>query len=177
MNARQRVENVLMGLLMILCSVIMVLYPEGGYLFVVLLVSLSLLLSGLRSIVYYFSMARHMVGGRWILYTGVIVFDLGMFTFAVADSPRALVLLYLLGFFAFAGLVDILRGLEARRLEAPSWKFNTAHGAVNILIAVFCIVFVRSTRVLVDIYCLSMFFSACARIASAFRRTKMVYIQ
>ena len=176
MSMIQRIENFIRGILTIVCSVAMMIYPDEGYLFVALILTVSLLWMGLRYLSYYFSMARFMVGGRSILYIGIIILDLGIVTYTLSDSPKAFVLLYLLLIHAFSGLVDILRGLEARRLEAPSWRLNASQGLVNVVMAVICIVFVRSTRMLVYIYCLGLLYSGCLRIISSFRRTEIVYI-
>ena len=176
MSMLQRVQNVLAGLLMIAGSVVMILFPDDGCAVIAWSLSILMILAGIRSFFYYFTMARHMVGGEMLLYTGAIVFDFGMLTNAVSDSPKLFVIFYLLLIHAFSGLVDILRGLEAKRLEAPSWRLATIRGIINLLTIVFCVIFVRSTQVLVGIYCLGLIYSACTRIYSAFRKTAMVYI-
>ncbi len=183
MSMLQRVQNVLAGLLMIAGSVVMILFPDDGCAVIAWSLSILMILAGIRSFFYYFTMARHMVGGEMLLYTGAIVFDFGMLTNAVSDSPKLFVIFYLLLIHAFSGLVDILRGLEAKRLEAPSWRLATIRGiinllfrSINLLTIVFCVIFVRSTQVLVGIYCLGLIYSACTRIYSAFRKTAMVYI-
>ena len=176
MSMLQRVQNVLAGLLMIAGSVVMILFPDDGCAVIAWSLSILMILAGIRSFFYYFTMARHMVGGEMLLYTGAIVFDFGMLTNAVSDSPKLFVIFYLLLIHAFSGLVDILRGLEANRLEAPSWRLATIRGIINLLTIVFCVIFVRSTQVLVGIYCLGLIYSACTRIYSAFRKTAMVYI-
>ncbi|MBR1635281.1 MAG: hypothetical protein IJ682_09520 [Lachnospiraceae bacterium] len=176
MSMLQRVQNVLAGLLMIAGSVVMILSPDDGCAVIAWSLSILMILAGIRSFFYYFTMARHMVGGEMLLYTGAIVFDFGMLTNAVSDSPKLFVIFYLLLIHAFSGLVDILRGLEAKRLEAPSWRLATIRGIINLLTIVFCVIFVRSTQVLVGIYCLGLIYSACTRIYSAFRKTAMVYI-
>ena len=176
MGKLQRIKNVMIGILTILCGVLIMLYPDTGYLVMLSFLSLALIISGLRYLGYYFTMARFMVGGKAMLFIGMITLDVGMFTFTMFDLPRAYVLFYLLLYHAFTGLIDILRGLEARRLGS-SWRLKVIHGAVNIVIALFCIIFVRSLNVLVYIYGLGLIYSAVIRISTAFRKTAIVYIQ
>ena len=180
MTSVQRVKKVLAGLLMLLCCVALAAEPEFGFYFVALILSVSLLLYALRSLLYYFTMARHMVGGKSILFRGVIVLDLAVFTLSMVDDPKLYIIFYLLGIHAFAGLMAILRALEARRFQSPSWRRNMLSGAVNLIIAVLAVIaglFLPDTRDLVYLYAGCLFYSACVQIASAFRKTAIVYIQ
>ena len=121
-----------------------------------------------------------MVGGRGILYIGVIILDLGIFTLTIVDNPTSFVVAYLLTIHLFAGLVDILRSLESKRISAPSWKFKLSTGIVNIVVAIAAFVFGmvhRSLEVLSIIYGLGLFYSAITRIITAFRKTAIAYIQ
>ena len=180
MTSVQRVKKVLAGLLMLLCCVALAAEPEFGFYFVALILSVSLLLYALRSLLYYFTMARHMVGGKSILFRGIIVLDLAVFTLSMVDDPKLYIILYLLGIHAFAGLMAILRALEARRFQSPSWRRNMLSGAVNLTIAVLAVIaglFLPDTRDLVYLYAGCLFYSACVQIASAFRKTAIVYIQ
>ena len=80
MSAAQRVQKVLAALGYIGAAVLMLWLGEDGYELVLLMLGLSLTAQGIRSIVFYFNMARHMVDGRSILYKGVILLDFGIFT-------------------------------------------------------------------------------------------------
>lgn len=180
MTNMQRVKRVLAGLLMLLCCFALVTDPESGFYFVALILSVSLFLYAARSLIYYFTMARHMVGGRSILFRGIIVLDLAVFTFSMADDPKLYIILYLLGIHAFSGLMGILLALEARRFQSPSWRWNMLAGAVNLVIAALAVIaglFLPDTRDLVYLYAVCLFYSACVQIASAFRKTAIVYIQ
>ena len=75
MNSIQRIKKVLSGLGMLLGSIILVLEPEDGYYVVAILLSLSMLMSGVKSLIYYFTMARNMVGGKSILYRALVMTD------------------------------------------------------------------------------------------------------
>ena len=177
MSKLQRVENVLLGIDTILLSLLMFWFPNEGFYIVVQILCFSLLARGIGQLFYYFTMARHMVGGKTILFTGVIILDLGLFTFTLSDIPRVYIMLYLLGAHAFAGVIDVMRALEARRFEAPSWKINMGYGVINIALAVGCILFIRRVDMTVYIYSAGLAYSGLNRIISAFRRTAVVYIQ
>ncbi|MCR5503248.1 MAG: DUF308 domain-containing protein [Lachnospiraceae bacterium] len=180
MTIFQRIRSVIIALVMILSGVLMLCLPDIGYAVAALILSISLLLYGIRTLIYYFTLARHMVGGRGILYIGIVVLDLGIFTLTVADNMEIYILLYLLAFRLFSGLVDILRALEARRYESPGWKSKLAVGIVNILMALLALaagIVFRSEELLVVLYCAGLFGSALARIATAFRKSAIVYIQ
>lgn len=165
---------------MILCSVLIVYYPSVGLYFIIAILSISLTLYGIRTLIYYFSMARHMVGGRGILYLGVVILDFGIFTMTIADNPTSFVIIYLLAIHLFSGLVDILRALEAKRISAPSWKFKFSSGVVNIVVAIAAFVFgtfLKSLDVIVYIYAAGLIYAAISTIITAFRKTAIAYIQ
>ena len=180
MTKMQRVKQVLSALLMMGCCFILIREPELGYAIVALILSVSLLLYAIRCLIYYFTMARHMVGGASILYKGIIVLDLAIFTLCMVDDPHMYIMLYLLGMHAFAGVMDILLAMEARRFGAPAWKQSLGSGIVNLAIAISAVVvvlFLHSTTDLVYIYAGCLFYSACSQFVSAFQKTAIVYIQ
>ena len=165
-----------MGLFLLVCSVFLFMNPNDGIEAIAVLLCTLLLVNGLRLFIYYFLMARHMVGGKMILVTAVFLLDLGLFTFSLDTFPRLYVLLYLLGYHIFFGVINVLRGMEAKQYKSPVWKANVLQGAVEILLALICVLFVRSIRVLVYVYCLTLAWSACMRIISAFRQSAVIFI-
>ena len=177
MSSGQRILGVLSGLLMIALSVLMITHTDRGLIVAYAILSLSLTVYGVRTLLFYFSMARHMVGGKLLLYVGIIALDLGAFTASMVSTPRVYLILYLLCAHAFSGVVDILRGREAKSYGGKTWRLNIVHGAVNILVALACVVFLRSTDILVYIYCAGLIYSALVRIVTALRKTAIVYIQ
>lgn len=179
MTLAQRIGKILSALFSFLCAWIMFRMGEAGFLLVSLMISISLILFGLRSLIFYWTMARHMVDGRTALYIGVIVLDFGFFTLSVTQYHRLFIAIYLLAVYAFSGAMDILRALEARRLEAPSWRLNLAVGIVNIGVAVAAAYFgllCGDMRDLTLIYAAGMVYTAVLSMISAFRKTAIVYI-
>ena len=176
MTRSQRVKNIVFGLLVILCGVVMVLNPEDGFIYIAVILGVSLTLSGIRYLVYYVTMARHMVGGKAFLFLGVLVLDIGMFSTSLIDEPRYFIVTYLLAFHALTGLINLLRGREEKKNRAPGWKLNVLHGTVTLLICAACVLYLRRPPVLVSLYCAGLVYSGLVRIDSALRRTAIVYI-
>lgn len=179
MTSVQRIKQFIGGVLMLLCSLLLAASPHEGFYVVALILCISSILGGLRALFYYFNMARHKVGGKGMLYLGIILLDFGVFTLTLADIPRLYLVLYLMVLYAFSGAVSILRAREAK-LYGGSWRLNMTLGIGKIVIAVIAVIFgliYGSAEILVDIYSFSLFYSAVAQIIGAFRKTAIVYIQ
>jgi len=179
MTSMQRVKKILLALLMLLCCVILVMYPGPGFYLVAVIVSVSLIVYGLRMLLYYLTMARHMVGGKTVFYIGVIVFDLGIFILTTADNPKLFVVIYLLVAHAFSGLMAVLRAHEAKSYSSPGWKWILLGGIANLVIAVLAVIAwlsLRSETDLAYLYAASLFYSAGIQIVSACKKTAIVYI-
>jgi uncharacterized membrane protein HdeD (DUF308 family) len=119
------------------------------------------------------------VGGRMLLYLGIIMFDFGVFTLSLNDEPLVIVVLYLIAFYAFAGLIDILRAFEAKKQEAP-WKSKLFLGIIEVAVAGLSLYFglvLRSPDDVVIVYGCGLLVSGIMRIVNSFRRTAIVYIQ
>ncbi|MBO4327431.1 MAG: DUF308 domain-containing protein [Clostridia bacterium] len=179
MTKFRRIGIFLTSLLVIALAIFMMVVPKTGYQYVTAILSFMLIFYGIRRVVYYFTLARRMVGGRLILYLGLIVLDLGIFTATLSFIPLPYVMLYLLAGYAFAGAVDLMRASEAKRYQNPVWKFILGKGVANILIAIFCLVliFVNSTTAAVYVFAAGLIYSSIIRIVSAMRKTAVVYIQ
>lgn len=177
MSVAGRIMKLITGLLIIALAIFMMAVPEIGYMVIALIMGITLLISGISSLIYYFTMARHMVGGRDTLYSALIKIDLALFTMSVADVPKVFVMLYLVALFGVTGLLHLLRGLEARKRKAMNWKGRFISGVINLIIALLCLIFIQNTVVMVIIYCIGLIFMGLDRIAGAFYRSKIVYIQ
>lgn len=179
MTLTQRIGKILRALVLCLAAWAMIKLGEQGFFLVSAMLSFGLIVFGARKLVYYFTMAWHMVDGRRILYLGVIAFDLGIFTLSIADRHGVFIVLYLLGAHAFSGMVDILRAREARQLDAPTWRINLAEGVANIGVAVIAVVFglvLGDMRSLTMIYAAGLIYTAFLNLLSVFRKTAIVYI-
>ena len=180
MTLIQRIGKVLSALMSVLCAVLVLVLEEDSFLFVILLLGVSFTFLGVRSLIYYFTMARYMVDGKGVLWFGVILFDFGVFTLSITQHYGWFIVVYLLGAYAFSGVVDILRALEAKRANAPMWKLNLCSGILNVFFAgaaVFFGLVQGDLRRLCWIYAFGLLNGALVKFISAFRKTAIVYIQ
>ena len=138
MSRIQRITSAVTGIVLLLVSAGMIYLGKEGFYLVLALLTISLTAAGLRQLYYYLTMARHMVGGWKILFQGVVILDLGMITLTLstADIHPRYIMLYLIGVNLFNAAVDILKALEARRLDAPAWEFTLSAGGLELFLAV-----------------------------------------
>ena len=176
MSKLQRIKELAIAAIMIAAALVLWLVPEEGYNIVLLILSATLLISGIRSIIYYFTMARHMVGGGIIFIKGVLITDLALITFSLTNIPQRLVMIYLLLYYVFSGVIDILQAFESRQHQAPHWKRKFIIGAVSVIIAVVGVIFSYSVEIVVLVYCIGLFYMAVLRIISAVRRSAIIFI-
>ena len=178
MTGFQRVKKVLLGIFMFLMAIGFIYEPSDEmYMAVVAILALGLAVAGIKDIVFYFRMARHMIGGKMILVQGVIILDFGLFTASLADVPKIYILLYLIGIHAFSGVVEVLRAMEAKRTVEGPWKLKFSHGLVNFALAIACLIFIRHSNTALLTYSIGLMYSAVINIFSAFRKTTFILIE
>ncbi len=178
MTIYQRIKKILFSICMFAVALFFILFPsDNAYRIVVSILSLGLAIAGIKDIVFYFTMARHMVEGKMILIQGVIIFDFAIITGSLADVPKIYILLYLIGIHAFSGVVEILRAMESRRTVDGPWKMKFSHGIVNFILAIACLIFIRRSHTALIIYSLGLMYSAVIRLFDAFRKTAFVVIE
>ncbi len=178
MSGFQRIRKVLFGLGMIGVALLLLFYQsDDAYLIIVGILSIGLTISGISDIFFYFTMARHMIGGKMILIQGVIILDFALITGSLSTVPKIYILLYLIFIHAFSGVVEVLRAMEAKKEVEGPWKLKFAHGLVNFAMAVACLIFIRKSNTALTIYSLGLIYSAIVRIFSAFRRTSFILIE
>ena len=178
MTVFQRIRGVFVGVLMLVFAIILIVNPSDDiYMLLIIILALGLAISGIKDIIFYFTMARHMVGGKMILVQGVIVLDFALLTGSLSDVPKFYVLLYLIGVHAFSGVVETLRALESKRSVEGPWKLKLSHGIVNFLLAAACLIFIRHADTALIIYGIGLVYSAVMRILTAFRRTAFMVIE
>ncbi len=178
MTAFQRIKKILFSFLMFSVALFFILFPsDKAYMIVVAILTFGLAVAGIKDIMFYFSMARHMVGGKMILIQGVIILDFAIITGSLANVPKIYILLYLIGVHAFSGVVEVLRAMEARRAVDGPWKMKFSHGIVNLILALACLIFIRQSNTALIIYSLGLMYSAVVRLFDAFGKTTFVVIK
>ena len=178
MTIFQRIKNILFGLLVLAVGVLFLVDPsDEAYLFIIAILTLGLAVRGISDIIFYFTMARHMVGGKVILIKGVVILDFAFLTGTLSNVPKIYILLYLIAMHAFAGAIDVLRAMEAKsKVEGP-WKLKCFQGVGNILLAVACLVFINRANTALIIYSAGMVYSGILRVISSFRPTTFIVIK
>ena len=178
MTVYQRIKKILFSLGMIAVALFFILYPsDDAYSIVVGILSLGLAIAGIKDIVFYFTMARHMVEGKMILIQGVIILDFAIITGSLASVPKIYIILYLIGIHAFSGMVEVLRAMEARRTVDGPWKIKFFHGVVNFILAIACLIFIRRSNAALIIYSIGLMYSAVVRLFDAFGKKAFVVIE
>lgn len=180
MSHFQRVKNIIFGIVLILFAISLIISPEEGYPVIAAVVSALVFIYGFKLLIYYFRMARYMVGGKSTLCQAIIILDLALFLTTMVFMGEVVIIIYLLGIYAFTGVVDILRAFEAMKMKASNWKVKLITGLISVLFAVSLVVagfVIGNMQIIVYGYCLSLVYSAVVKIATAFKRTAIVYIQ
>ncbi|MBQ2093354.1 MAG: DUF308 domain-containing protein, partial [Ruminococcus sp.] len=136
MSKFKRIRDVILGVFMILLALLMILLPENSLGIVVLILTVSMFAYGFRLLWFYFTMSRHMVGGKATLYRAIIVLDLALFLVSAAALSRIIVLIYLIFIFIFTGIIDILRSFEAKSNGAANWRFKMTTGVITVFLAI-----------------------------------------
>lgn len=180
MSSWQRMKNILIGMGLMLVALILSVFPDTSANLIAAILCLTLVLYGVRMLWYYTTMARHMVGGKAILYRSLIILDLAIFTAGLSGMSSFVIMLYLMGIYGFSGAISVLRALEAKRFGARAWKGRLVNGIISLIFTVtlLCIGLIAgTTELLIYGYSISLLYSAVMRIIAAFRKTDMVYIQ
>ncbi len=178
MTVYQRIKKILFSLCMFAVALFFIINPsDEAYSVVVAILSIGLAIAGIKDIIFYFVMARHMVEGKMILIQGVIIFDFAIITGSLTDVPKIYILLYLIGVHAFSGVIEIMRAMEARRTVDGPWKIKFSHGIVNLILAIACLIFIRQSNTALIIYSLGLLYSAVVRLFDAFRKKAFVVIE
>ena len=176
MGRLQRIANFFISILMIGCGVELLLDPKGGLHVVAIILGLAIVVYGARKLWYYLTMARHMAGGLSVLFIAVIALDIGSFSLLLSGDPKIAIVMYLVCYNMYTGVLAIARGIESKLFNSP-WKASVLHGIVNIALVALCLAFVGSDQILIFVFCIGLFYSAGVRLISVFKPTEIIYIQ
>ena len=177
MSTFQRIEYILAGLVRILFGIFMIYNPFKSYIPIAWILVAAMILTGLRNLVYYVLMARHMVGGKMILFIGMLFMDFGIFSYTLVDRPRLFLISYLIVSHFFWGSLNIAKAVGEKRSLSPTWRRDCLQGIIHLLIVAAAIRFFSSIRMLVILFCAGIIYSGIIHIVSALRRTAILYIQ
>ena len=170
-----RIKNVVFALILIAFAVILLTMPQFGPMLILLVLGALMILSGIRSLIYYFTMAKNMVGGKKTLYHSIFIIDVGAFLMAGYSGSEQLILLYLMGLLAISGGIDLIRALESKKEGAP-WKLRFISALIAFVLLIASILSMSNKQLVVYIFCIGLLYNAITRIISAFRKTAVIYI-
>lgn len=176
MTKWQKISSFVVALLMILFGFLIMVVGEPAYLIVILIIALIDLVYSVRMLVYYFRMARYMVGGKEILFRGILFLDLSLFILSLSTIPSTYIMLYMVGMLAFTGVVDIMNAMDLRRMQGH-WVLQILRGLVCVIGAILCLVKMNTPDMVVTIFCFMLFYNAVMRIINAVRPTEIIAIQ
>lgn len=180
MSKLRRILHVLEGMGMILAGVALILMDSSyGLKFVLFFIQVGMTFTGLGSLYYYLTMARFMVGGKSVLYRGMIYLDLGVLAGSLFENPVVYTVVYLAAIHLFSGAVSVMRANESKKIGGH-WRLKMAYGVTGVLLAAAVVTagaVLRRPEIAAYVYGAGLIYSAALRIAGAFRRTDIVYIQ
>ncbi len=180
MTRAKRIIDVMSGLVMLAAGVAFFFANvDSSVIAMLVLLQLGMTIRGIRAFCYYLTMARYMVGGKSVLYRSFILLDLGTLAGALIGHNMIYAVIYLAVLHVFIGAVSIFRANESRSYGAQ-WKLKMAYGVTNVLMAIAVVVgstVFKQPVITIYIYGAGLIYTAVLRIASAFRRTRIVYIQ
>ena len=180
MSKLQRFNSFIGGLLTVFFGFALYMAPFMGVDMISFVMTAALLLMGIRNLHFYFTMSRHMVGGKYSLFSGIILTDLGVCALMINSFPPVYIMIYLLLIHSFYGATDIMVALRAMGLKSKSWRIKLLTGIGNLTLGVLAIIFGFTGEDIfrvIYIYALGVAYTGIMRMANAFRRTAVPYIQ
>ena len=93
MNVVQRVRSVIIGILLIISAFFIAFFPDSGHIIAILILGTTLIVYGIRFLLYYFNLAKNMVDGRMFLYISIIMIDIGAMSFAFGNVSKVFIAL------------------------------------------------------------------------------------
>ena len=180
MSKMKRVGSVLMGLFMILFGFLLFLLPEKGMKIIIIIIAISMVAYGLKFLTFYSTLARHMIGGKYNLYLGMIILNLGLLTATMYGTRTLPVFIYLFFLFGFSGILDVMKAFEEKKNKAPFWLLRLLFGLFSVslgILAIFSCFIWKSPEAMTYLFCVLLLYSGFFRIVKAFRKTAVVYIQ
>ena len=177
MGKARRIFTILASLLAIEGAVSLVFMPDIALKVLAIGISITLIYYGARYLLYYITHAQHMVGGKWFLLIGLVLFDMGIFAMTLIDQAKILTLIYIIGSHAVVAVLGMIRAVGNKKDNNPGWKIDLAQGIGAIIQITICIVFIRSDLIPVYSYCVYAVYSAVLMIIRAFKKTAIVYVQ
>lgn len=177
MTKNQKVFTVIKSLFMFLIIGIIIAFPENAYQNIVLFLNIVFLFKGVSQLIYFFTMARHKVGGLSIFYKSILYIDIGLFIMSYDDAPKRIVMIYLIMLAVFSAAISIANALKGRQIKTPEWKIHLAKAIITLLLAAFCAFCIDSKEIAVILFSIYLLMNAVSGIIFCFIGTEMYYVK
>ena len=177
MSKTKRVWTIIGAVFTIQTALFLMLMPEIAFLLIAAFVGLWLTFHGLKYLIYYMTHAQHMVGGKWFLLLGLLMFDMGVFATVLCDQVQMIMIIYVVAAHFIASILNFARAYSNKGDGNPGWRIDLAQGIGNVMQVVLCLVFINYVEVPVFIYCSGVIYSAILKIITACKKTAIVYVQ
>ena len=177
MSLIEKIENLIVALFFLVCAGIMLYNPEEGRYIVVLISGVVLTLLGIKTIFFYFTMSRFMVDGDTMLPRGVVILDLGIFSFILNTVNSFFLNLYLVVYCVMIGVFSLLDTLQEKKAGGTKWKRKAILAIIPIIAGLGCLIFAKTNQAFVILFSGILVYMAVFRVIRVFKKTKMIYIQ
>ena len=177
MSKPRRVWNIIVAIFMIQSAILLMFVQDIAFELIAVGVGLILTFYGIKYLFYYLTHAQHMVGGKWILLAGLLLFDFGIFASVLVDQSRFITIIYVISGHLVAGGLGIVRAVSNKGDGNPGWKIDLAQGIGNLILVALCLIFINHVEIPVFIYSAGVIYSAILKIVQSCKRTAIVYVQ
>ncbi|MBR2793509.1 MAG: DUF308 domain-containing protein [Solobacterium sp.] len=110
-----RIKMILSSLLMIFSAFLLIISQEDAFDVIAALLSIYLIAYAIREFHYFFTLARFMVGGKYLFYRAILALDFGIFAVTMTRMPSEIILFFLCASFIFTGVIDILKSMDSKK--------------------------------------------------------------
>lgn len=177
MSKARRVLTILAALIAIEGSIAVMLMPDIAYKVLALGIGMTLVYYGIRYIIYYVTNAQHMVGGKWFMLIGIIMFDMGVFATAIFDRAQVITKIYIIAALLIAAVLGAIRTVGDRKDNNPRWKISLAQSIAGFIQVTLSVIFINENMIPLYLYCIYAIYTSVLMIISAFKKTAIVYVQ
>lgn len=177
MSKARRVLTIIAALFSIIGSVALMTNPDIAYKVLALGIGMTLVYYGVRYIIYYVTNAQHMVGGKWFMLIGIILFDMGVFAAVIFDRAQRLTLIYIICTLLIAAVLGAIRTVGDKKDNNPRWKISLAQSIAGFIQVILSVIFINDSMIPLYLYCVYAIYTAVLMIISAFKKTAIVYVQ
>ena len=118
-----------------------------------------------------------MVGGKKILYRGILYLDIGVVLLSASMLPDIFLSFCLAAVLLYNGAMQIPSIILQKTSQISTWKFNALYSGIMLLGAVLCTVFYHNQDVVVCSFAIAAIFGACYNIYDATKKTSVAFIQ